>query len=283
MKISAQKQLHKLKILLVNHGILILFAALFLIPIWYTIVSAFKLDRYIFTQPLSITAASFTVSNIVRAFRIMQYPRMFFNSMMILGISCLMLIIFGSMAAYGIAMARHKFFERMYGFFIILITLPFQLAMVPLISMLKNMNLINTFLGTSLVYGGFYMSFVIFLYTGFIRSIPSELEDAARVDGCGLLKMYIYIYFPLLKTITGVILILRGVAIWNDLLIPLITITRTANATLPLRLMSFVGSYYTSWGLVFGGTLLVSLPILCIFLLLQRFFVKGIMAGAIKQ
>lgn len=263
--------------------ILMIITVLLFIPLWYTLINAFKIDKYIFLNPMIITAKSFTLSNIVRAFSLMNYPRLFLNSALILVISCAMLILFGSMAGFGIVMARNKRFENLYAFFIVMITLPFQLAMVPLISMLKHMNLLNTYIGIGLVYTGYFISFVIFLYTGFIRTIPGEIEEAARVDGCGLLRIYFSIYLPLLKTITGVVLVLRGVAIWNDLLIPLITITKSTMATLPLKLVSFVGSHYTSWELVFGGTLIVSTPILIIFIAMQRYFVTGIMQGAIKQ
>jgi raffinose/stachyose/melibiose transport system permease protein len=105
------------------------------------------------------------------------------------------------------------------------------------------------------------------------------------VDGCGLFRSYRSIYIPLLKSITGTVLILRGVPIWNDLLVPIITISRATMSTLPLKLYSFIassGSSATRWNLVFGSTFLVSVPILLVFLFLQRYFVRGVAAGAIK-
>jgi raffinose/stachyose/melibiose transport system permease protein len=143
----------------------------------------------------------------------------------------------------------------------------------------------NSYLGTSLVYSGWFLPFVVFLYTGFIRTVPKELEEAGRVDGCGLFRSYISIYIPLLKSITGTVLILRGVPIWNDLLVPIITISRATMSTLPLKLYAFIGqpgSSATRWNLVFGSTFIVSVPILLVFLFLQRYFVRGVVAGAIK-
>jgi raffinose/stachyose/melibiose transport system permease protein len=119
----------------------------------------------------------------------------------------------------------------------------------------------------------------------FFREVPKELEEAGRVDGCGLFRSYRSIYIPLLKSITGTVLILRGVPIWNDLLVPIITISRATMSTLPLKLYSFIassGSSATRWNLVFGSTFLVSVPILLVFLFLQRYFVRGVVAGAIK-
>jgi raffinose/stachyose/melibiose transport system permease protein len=157
--------------------------------------------------------------------------------------------------------------------------------MVPLIFLLKGFGLINNYLGTALVYSGWFLPFVIFLYTGFIRTVPKELEEAGRVDGCGLFRSFLSIYVPLLKSITGTVLILRGVPIWNDLLVPIITFSRSTMSTLPLKLYSFIGtpgSTAVRWNLVFGSTFIVSLPILLVFLFLQRYFVRGVAAGAIK-
>ncbi len=146
------------------------------------------------------------------------------NSVVVLVLSCAFLISLGSLAAFGIAMANSRFMNRVYTVLVAMITLPFQLAMVPLIFMLKGLGLMNTYWGTALVYSGWFLPFVIFLYTGFIRTIPKELEEAGRVDGCGLFRSFLSIYIPLLKSVTGTVLILRGVPIWNDLLVPIITL-----------------------------------------------------------
>ena len=140
-------------------------------------------------------------------------------------------------------------------------------------------------MGLAFVYTAWFLPFVIFLYTGFIRTVPRELEEAGRVDGCGLLRSFVSIYIPLLKSITGTVLILRGVPIWNDLLVPIITISRSTMSTLPLKLYSFIGtpgSTAVRWTLVFGSTFIVSLPIVLVFLFLQRYFVRGAVAGAVK-
>jgi raffinose/stachyose/melibiose transport system permease protein len=255
------------------------------IPLWYVLNNAFKSEAQIVRRPLVLRAQDFTTSNVTNAFRVMRYPLRFMNSAILLAISCALLIGLGSVAAYGIAMAGSRLLNRVYGFLVAIITLPFQLAMVPLIFLLKSLGLLNSYLGTSLVYTAWFLPFVIFLYTGFIRTIPRELEESARVDGCGLLRSYFFIYLPLLKAVTGTVLILRGVAIWNDLLIPMITLSRSTMMPLQLKLYSLIGQYgaaMTRWNLVFGGTFIVSVPILIIFLALQRYFVRGVVTGAVK-
>jgi raffinose/stachyose/melibiose transport system permease protein len=212
----------------------------------------------------------------------MEYPRAFINSTIILILSCGLLIVAGSLAAYAIANVKNKIINRLYIFIVALIALPFQLAMVPLVFLLKDLNLLNSFVGTSFVYAATSMPFVIFLYVGYMRTLPKELEEAAIVDGCGMLKTYLLIYMPLLKMITATVLILRGVHIWNNLLVVVITISTGKMATLPLRLYSFVTVDLTRWELVFGSTMIVSLPIIILFLALQRTFIKGIVAGSVK-
>jgi raffinose/stachyose/melibiose transport system permease protein len=258
---------------------------LLVFPLWYVLNNAFKVEQEILHNPLFLVPSAATLDSVVRAFTALSYPLRFMNSVIVLGLSCVFLISLGSLAAFGIAMANSRFMNRLYGVMVAMITLPFQLAMVPLIFMLKGLGLMNTYWGTALVYSGWFLPFVIFLYTGFIRTIPKELEEAGRVDGCGLLRSFLSIYLPLLKSITGTVLILRGVPIWNDLLVPMITLNRSTMSTLPLKLYSFIGQMgasMTHWNLVFGGTFVVSVPILLLFLFLQRYFIRGVVAGAIK-
>jgi raffinose/stachyose/melibiose transport system permease protein len=255
------------------------------IPLWYVLNNAFKIEHEILHNPLILLPSTMTLDSVMQAFSAMKYPLRLLNSVVILALSCVLLISLGSLAAFGIAMANSRLMNKVYGLLVAMITLPFQLAMVPLIFMLKHLGLMNTYWGTALVYSGWFLPFVIFLYTGFIRTIPKELEEAGRVDGCGLLRSFLSIYIPLLKSITGTVLILRGVPIWNDLLVPMITLSRSTMSTLPLKLYSFIGAYgasLTHWNLVFGGTFIVSVPILLVFIFLQRYFIKGVVAGAIK-
>ena len=270
---------------IITNVIMLIITLLLFMPLWYVLNNAFKVETEIVRRPLVLRARDVTLNNVIKAFRAMKYPLRFLNSSIILVLSCLSLVTLGSLAGFGIAMANSRFLNKVYAVLVAMITLPFQLAMVPLIFMLKAMGLINSYLGIALVYTGWFLPFVIFLYTGFIRTVPKELEESARVDGCKLIQSYWYIYLPLLKSITGTVLILRGVPIWTDLLVPMIPLTRSTLSPLPLKLSSFIGSSgasMTRWNLVFGGTFIVSLPILIIFLVLQRMFIRGAVSGAVK-
>ncbi len=265
--------------------VMILIVIVLIMPLWYVLNNAFKVEREILHRPLILLPNAATLDSVARSFVAMKYPLTLMNSAVTLALSCAFLISLGSLAAFGIAMANSRLLNAAYLGVVAMITLPFQLAMVPLIFLLKGLHLTNSYLGLALVYSGWFLPFVIFLYTGFIRTVPRELEEAGRVDGCGLLRSFISIYIPLLKSITGTVLILRGVPIWNDLLVPIITISRSTMSTLPLKLYSFIGtpgSTAIQWSLVFGSTFIASLPILLVFLFLQRYFVRGVVAGAIK-
>ena len=262
----------------------IMFAVAFVyfIPLWYALNNAFKPTNSIQVQPLLLTPGNFTLDNILRAFRYLDYPGTFLNSSVVLLLTLVIAIVTGSLAAYGLVMSRNVVFTWIHNLIILLITLPFQLAMVPLIKILYSLGLVNTRIGLALVFSAVGLPFTIFLYSTGIRGIPYEINEAAIMDGCGMLRAFLHVYMPLLKNVTGTVMILRGVGVWNDFLITLITITSANKMTLPLRLFSFIAMWNTDWGLLFAGTLLVTLPIIIVFLLLQKTFIKGVASGSLK-
>ena len=270
------------KTVIISNTFLILFSLLTFIPIWYFLNNAFKEEKYVYRNPLTITPAQFTTENVVRAFKHIKYPRSFLNSFIFVTISCTLLVLLSSLASYAIAVVKGKLLNAVYLGFVLMITLPFGLAMIPLVSLLRDFNLLNTYLGTSLVYTATAIPFAVFLYTGYIRTIPRDLEDAARIDGCGMFRTYLSIYLPLLKTITITLLILRGVGIYNDLLIPLLTISDVFKIPLSLRLFSFATEKIIYWELLFAGTFLVSIPMIVAFIFLQRYITSDAIGGALK-
>lgn len=265
-----------------TNGIMMLIMFLYLLPFWYVVNNAFKQAKFISRQPFTINSEIFTMDNIVSAFDKLKFTSTFFNSFITLVLSCLIFVLVGSMTAYGITISENKIMNGVYVFFVSLISLPFQITMVPLISLLKSMHLVDSFLGLALVYSAMFMPFIVFLYTGFMRRLPKEMLESARIDGCSYFQAYLYIYMPLLKTITGIVLILRGVYVWNDLLVPLIVINDPTKQTLQQRLYVFAKSRIGHLDLVFAGALIVCLPMVIVFLFMQKTFIKGVMAGSVK-
>lgn len=278
---SSIRRKKRLRAVLSNGGMMLVML-FYLLPFWYVLNNALKERRFISLQPFYLTAESFTLDNLVNAFQKMDYLSSFINSLITLLLSCGLFVLLGSMTAYGITIAQHKLFERAYVFFVALIALPFQVAMVPLITMLNTMHLTDSFLGLSLIYAAMFMPFVVFLYTGFMRDIPADLLESARIDGCSYPQAYLFIYMPLLKTATGIVLILRGVYVWNDLQVPLIVINSPARHTLQQKLYVFAQSRIGNFDLVFASALLVCLPLVILFLSMQKTFIRGIMSGSVK-
>ena len=273
---------HRRRSRLLSNAILVFFCVLTFMPVWYFLNNAFKEEKYVYQSPLTITPEQFTTENVVRAFNHLKYGRSFLNSVIFVTTSCALLVFFSSLASFAIAVVRGRLLGAIYVGFVLMITLPFGLAMIPLVSLLRDLGLLNTYLGTSLVYTATAIPFAVFLYTGYIRTIPRDFEDAARIDGCGLFRTFLSVYLPLLGTVTITLLILRGVAIYNDLLIPLLTISDVFRVPLSLRLYSFATERIIQWEMLFAGTFLVSIPIIVAFLFLQRFITSEAIGGAIK-
>jgi raffinose/stachyose/melibiose transport system permease protein len=201
------------------------------------------------------------------------------NSTIITVLSLLGLVIVGSLASYYLARTKTKLSYGMYLLFLLGIVLPFQLALVPLYKLMKDSGLLGSYTSMIIFYTGLQLPFTIFLYTGFLRALPKEYGEAALVDGATHWQSFRRITFPLLRPITGTVIILNAVFVWNDFLTPLVYLGGTANETLPVVVYQFVGQYVSNWGYIFAAVVVASLPILIAFLLLQRFVIKGFASG----
>ena len=265
-----------------NHVILIIFCVGIIVPLYYVFINTFKTELSINLHPMVFRVEFFTLENLSNAWRSLKYPLAFRNSSILVVLSCSIMIVAGSLGGFAIAIVNNKWLKILYTTLVMLMSIPFQVVMIPLVQILSAMNLMNNFFGTSMVFASLALPFTVFLYTGFMRALPRELCEAAIVDGCGMWKTYLYIYMPLVKTVTGTIIIIRGTTVWNDLLIPLITFTNSKYDPLIRRLYAFCSNKFNRWDLLFAGTLLCSIPILILFLLLQKVFIRGITVGSVK-
>jgi raffinose/stachyose/melibiose transport system permease protein len=265
-----------------GHVILILVAAIVLLPMYYVFINAFKTDMGINLHPMELSFAYFTMDNMGNAWRLLSFPKALLNSVILVVLSCGMLIVSGALAGFSIAIINNRLLRGIYTLLVLLISVPFQVILIPIIQILSSAHLMNSYFGTSFVFAAVNMPFTVFLYTGFMRAIPRELCEAGIVDGCGMGKTLLYIYMPLLKVVTTTVLILRGTGIWNDLLIPLATFTNEKFDPLVRRLYAFASLRFNRWDLLFAGTLLCSIPILLLFLFMQRVFIRGLLVGSIK-
>jgi len=189
------------------------------------------------------------------------------------------LILVGSIAAYAIARRRGRLSNALYIAFVIGIILPFQLAILPLFIAMKDLGLVGHYLGFIILNVGLLMPLTVFLYTGFIRALPRDYEEAACVDGAGVLRTYARVVFPLLLPITATVAVLTGLIVWNEFFLALIFLIGSHSETLPVALYSFVNDNGARWNLIFAGIAIAVAPVLVFFLFTQRHLIKGFTAG----
>lgn len=259
----------------------ILLGLIFLIPFYFVIINSLKS----FSEILLNTSAwprEFQWNNYVEAWRRLQYPKVFLNSLLITVFSNLGIVVINSMAAYRLVRSPNKISKIIFVLFISAMVIPFQSIMIPLVRVTSQLGLLNSIPGIIVMYLGFGAGFSIFLYHGFIKAIPREIEEAAIVDGCSSFCVFWRIVFPLLKPITVTIVILNSLWIWNDFLLPLLVLQDQNLRTIPLATFFFFGQYTKQWDLALAALILGIIPLLIFFFFLQRHIIKGITAGSIK-
>jgi raffinose/stachyose/melibiose transport system permease protein len=252
------------------------------IPLFYVLINSFKTFTDIQYRPLEINPAKWTFANYIKAWTVMDLGRGFLTNLTFLSLSLLFIIAAGSLMGFAVVIVHSKFLKAAYTLVILVITIPFQAVMIPIVVLMKTFQILNTYVGTSLLFAACSMPIVVFLYSGAVKSIPRELCEAAVVDGCDIMQTFLKVYFPLLNVVTGTILIIRGTAIWNDMLINMITVTDQAKRTVVYRLTTFLSTRISQWDFVFGAVVIISLPIVIVFFFLQKSFISGITAGAVK-
>ncbi|MED4236831.1 carbohydrate ABC transporter permease [Priestia megaterium] len=259
----------------------VLFGLVFLVPFYYVLSNSLKS----FAEILSNTSALPTTiqfQNFVNAFNQMNYLKVLSNSLIITVISNAVLVIFCSMAAYMLVRTKKKISSIIFMAFVAAMVIPFQSIMIPLVKVAGNLNLLNSIWGIVIMYLGFGSGMTIFLYHGFIKGIPVELEEAAIIDGCSRLGVFWRIVFPLLKPITVTVVILNSLWIWNDFLLPSLVLQDPELRTIPLATFFFFGQYTKQWDLALAALVISIIPLLIFFFAMQKHIVKGITSGSIK-
>ncbi len=261
--------------------VVLFWSAVVVIPLVVLLSVALKSPVDLLNNPMG-WPARFVWSNFADAWNNAALGQAFFNSVLITGASVLGLIVCGSLAAYPLARYTGPWSQRTYIYFVAGLIVPIQLGLFPLYKEMHDLQLINTYYGVILLYIAVNLPFVIFLYTGFIKTVPRELEEAAVLDGASPMRIFWLIVFPLLRPVTATVAITSALSTWNDFFIPLIFLQRDGMQTLPLAIYNFVGQFNNNWSLIFASVIISSLPLIALFLILQRYFIKGIAAGALK-
>ena len=204
------------------------------------------------------------------------------NSIIVTFVSVIFIILFSSMMAFIMSRRDFKFRKPLFIMIVIGMTIPFQVGIIPLYMQMSHMGLINKHVGIIIVYVVSYMSFSTFLMYGFFRTVPAEIQEAALIDGVSNLRMYWNIIMPLSPAVVTAVAIFNLMYVWNDMFFSLVMIQSNPLKTLMIGLLGFRGQYMSDYATMFAGVVLVSLPMIVLFFLLQKRFVEGIAAGAIK-
>lgn len=206
----------------------------------------------------------------------------FINSTIVTLFSVSLTLFFASLIAFGISRLNNWIGNLLFGLFTLGMMVPAQVNMVPLYSLMLDLNLTNSLLGLILVNIAVTLPIAVFILTGFMKTLPKELFEASTIDGAGNWQMYIKVALPLSLPSLSATAIFLFVMHWNDLLYPLLFITDNAYKTLPLALLEFQGEYSTNYPMLFTGVIIASAPMVIAYVFLQRFFVAGMTAGALK-
>ncbi len=262
--------------------ILLIILVIYLLPLVLMITNSFKSYSQVMLDALSLPE-TFTLDNFKKVFETMDYPKAFLNTFVITFIGVAGIIVVGSMAGYKLARTKTKLSKYVFLYCIMPMMIPFQSFMITLVQVSKGMNLTNSVLGITVVYWGLGAPMAIFLYQGFAKSIPLELEEAAIIDGCNQFQLFAQIIFPLLKSVTAAVIVVNAMWVWNDFLLPLLVLgTDKKNQTLQLAAYSFMGQYKMEWQNIMGAAILIIIPALTIYLIFQKHIIKGMIAGAVK-
>lgn len=256
-------------------------AVIMLYPIFMMAISGFKTNNEIFSSPFAMPK-SLNFDNFLVIWNTTDVPRYLLNSTLVTGFSVVLLLTMGTMAAY--ALARYKFRGNImiYLFFLSGLMLPLRLAIIPLFIQLKYMGLIDSLLGLICIYTAMSLPATVFILTGFLKTLPSELEDSARMDGASEARIMVQIMVPLIAPALVIAGIYNAVPIWNDFFFPLIFIQSPEWKTLAQGLTSFFGEYSINYGVLYAGLTLAALPVVAIFIIQSKRFIAGMTAGAIK-
>lgn len=266
----------------VIYSILILGCAIILYPTFLTLITAFKTPaetaQSFFSLPTSFRFDNFL--EVIRKNNFFVYAK---NSFLITGVSLLGILFIAPMVSYAIA---RNFKRRYYKFLFLYITMgmfiPFQVIMLPISKQMAKLHLLNQS-GLILLYLTYALLQSVFIYVGYIRAIPPDMEEAAYIDGCNRFSAYFRIVFHMLKPMNATVVIMNGVWIWNDFLLPLIILNRSDEFwTIQLFQFNFQSQYFTNYNLAFASFLLSSLPIVLIYISMQKYIISGLTQGAVK-
>ncbi|MFA6776775.1 MAG: carbohydrate ABC transporter permease [Sphaerochaetaceae bacterium] len=259
----------------------------FLFPLYIMVANSLKNRAQLYADPVAFPTTALW-GNYTEAMEKMNFLRSFANSLLITIISVALIVFFSSMCAWMITRTGDRKSKGIYFLFVATMLIPFQTLMMPLVQMMKwsrqflGIPVLNTYHGIVFLYIGFGMSMAVFLFSGFVKSIPISLEEAATLDGCSVWGVFWRVVFPMLTPTTMTVIILDIIWIWNDYLLPSLVLNNKALRTIPLSTSSFFGVFTIQWNQAMAGLTLAIIPVVIFYFSAQKYIIKGVTAGAVK-
>ncbi|MGG1553809.1 carbohydrate ABC transporter permease [Paenibacillus ferrarius] len=261
-------------------AIALVLAVLFFFPVYFSLISSFKSNGEILRDAVALPTSLY-----LKSFKYLltetQFPAAILRSAILTVTSVFFMILLIPMAAYAIERTGKKWTNAIYVYYLAGMMIPFQVYMIPLFKQMKTLGLYGTMSAPVLIYISGSVGMGVLLFTSFIRGIPVEIEEAASIDGCSRPRIFWQIVFPLLGPCTASMIVLQGLGIWNDFLMPSLVLPSTKK-TMVVEIFKFVGELASQWDMVFAGTTMSIVPVLIVFVFLQKYFIKGIASGATK-
>jgi raffinose/stachyose/melibiose transport system permease protein len=264
-----------------QYSSLLVFAIVAIYPVFLMITSAFKSNAEIYTHPLALPS-SWGLDSFQKVLSDTPFLNCLWNSIFVSVTSVAVVLVISSMAAYYIARMPFRWTHFLYFLFLAGLMIPLRLGILPMFIIYKNLGLLNTPWSLILTYIASGMPFSVFVLVGFFRTLPRELEEAGRIDGCTDGRLLFNIVVPLMRPALATVAVMNFISIWNDFFYPLIFIKSDSLKTIPLAMLSLFGEYETNYTVLFAGLTLSTLPMLVLFFLAARQFMEGLVAGAVK-
>ena len=261
---------------------MVLLFLLFLYPLFLTIINSFKSFGEVMTDVIALPK-HLVFSNYSYVWQFINYPKLFMNNIVITTIGLVGIVFVSSISAYKLARTKSRLSGILYFLCIMPMLIPFQSIMLTVLQIAKNIGLSESTWGLGLLYWGFGAPLAVFIYHGFVKGIPMEIDESATIDGASGFRLFFSVIFPLLKSVTTTIVIIDVMWIWNDFLLPLLMVNGSPDTkTLTLAAYTFVGQYTSDWQYAMTAMVMAVLPSIVVFIFLQKYIVKGVVAGAVK-
>ncbi|HLR96057.1 MAG TPA: carbohydrate ABC transporter permease [Jiangellaceae bacterium] len=264
---------------LAREVLMFLVALLFLVPVYILVNMALR-PAGDASSPL-LPPSDPTFANFAEAWQQAGLGSALLNSATVTVVSVTGIVIVSALAAYPLSRVLSRLSSVLFWIVLAGMMIPFQVALIPLYQTMRDLGLLGSLTSLILFYIGSQVPFSVFLYTGFLRTLERDYEEAAAIDGAGPLRTFVAIVFPLLRPITGTVVILNAIEVWNDFLVPLLYLSGTPQQTITVALYAFVGQFVSNWPVVFAGLLISVVPVLAVYFLMQKQIIKGF-AGGLK-